>query len=329
MEASLDLKLKKNKKSLIIKSVSSAIFLFTLFVTILSYVLVEFFDTTFRDALLNAIPFGIISSAVAIPAAQNFSTEKKEFIIYESSISDIIGIIVFDFVIYHQGTFGEGFGNMILTGIMTIIIAVITTAGLAVLLHKITYHINYIIIMTSVVMVYVLAKQIHLPALLLVLTFGMTLSNNGMTKNTFIKKYVDFDKFENDIDSFRKIVRELTFLVRSFFFVLFGYYTTITGLFDINNIVTSLAIVSILYALRWLFFALVLKMSNPLLILFAPRGLITILLFLSIPVVSQIQLITNAVTTLVILMTLILMMFGSLFVTKQKVSNQKIMISPD
>jgi hypothetical protein len=59
-------------------------------------------------------------------------------------------------------------------------------------------------------------------------------------------------------------------------------------------------------------------MKNLSLILFAPRGLITILLFLSIPVVSRISVINEEIITLVILMTLLIMMLGNFFTASSK-----------
>ena len=46
-------------------------------------------------AVLAAIPFAVISSAVAIPAARGLAEQPREFVIYESSLSDIVGVLVF------------------------------------------------------------------------------------------------------------------------------------------------------------------------------------------------------------------------------------------
>jgi Na+:H+ antiporter len=313
MEASLDIKLEKNKVGLIIKAVSSAIALFTIFVIILTFILVKFFKYDVIDSLLNSIPLGIISSAVAISSANNLSSDQKEFIVYESSISDIIGILVFDFILINQGAIGRGLIHFTFNGLLTIIIAGALTFGLALLLHKINYHVNYVIILTTVVLVYALAKLIHLPALFLVLVFGLALSNNRLVENTVVKKYIDFEKFRTDINSFRKILGELTFLVRAFFFIIFGYYSGIRGLFNLHNLVTGIMLTAGIFLIRWIFFRQVLRFSIPAIIFFAPRGLITILLFLSIPDVSRIRLINEEVITLVIFLSLAIMMIGNFF----------------
>jgi hypothetical protein len=321
MEASLDLKLEKRKKSLIIKSISAAIILFAAFTTAFSYILVQFLDFSVRDSLLNGIPLGIISSAVAIPSAVALNPDEKEFIVYESSFSDIIGIIVFDFILINQTSIGLGLLNLAVGSIITIIIALITTSILAILLHKIYYHVNYVIIMTTVVMVYMVAKISHLPALLLVLTFGLILSNHKLLEHTIVKRFVDFGKFRNDLDSFKKILVELTFLVRSFFFIMFGYYTKIEGIFNWNNILTAILIVTGIFFLRMIFLKQVLKMPLVPLLFFTPRGLITILLFLSIPLVSKIPLISEEVVTLVILFTMVPLIIGNMIHKNKHIGN--------
>lgn len=318
MEASLDLKLEKGKKRLILKSVFSAFILFAVFSAALSYILVDFTGFSPRTALLNSIPLGIISSAVAISSTIHLKSHEKEFVVYESSFSDIFGIIIFDFILISQGTIGEGLIDMGLKSIITIAVAFITTLILAILLHKITYHISYVIIMTSIVLVYTLAKLYHLPGLLLVLIFGMVLSNNNLLENNVVKKYVDFPKFRSDIKSFKVILTELTFLIRSFFFIMFGFYVKIEGLFNRENLLIGTAIATGIFVIRALFFRMVIKTKLVPLLFFAPRGLITILLFISIPLESRISFINEEVITLVILFTIFIMMIGNMFSSKDK-----------
>ncbi|MBK8883284.1 MAG: cation:proton antiporter [Bacteroidales bacterium] len=312
LEASLDLKLEKRKKALIRKSISSALILLVTFTAVFAYIMVQFYGISIRDSLLNGIPLGIISSSVAIPSALYLHPDEKEFIVYESSFSDIFGIIIFDFILLNSVSIGRGVLDFALNSVLTIIIALITTSILAILLHKIKYHINYVIIMTSVVMVYMLAKLYHLPALLLVLVFGLVLSNNKFLESTPIRGFVDFAKFRTDLKSFKKIVIEFTFIVRSFFFIMFGYLTQVEGLFIKKNIITALLITIFIASTRLIFLKLILKIPIVPLLFFSPRGLITILLFLSIPMTSRIPLISEEVLTLVILMTIFLLIIGNI-----------------
>ncbi|MFH0842546.1 MAG: sodium:proton antiporter [Bacteroidota bacterium] len=317
MEASLDIELKKNKKSIIVKSISSAFILLVVFVAIFSYILVRFLGFSLRDSLLNSIPLGIISSSIAIPAAAYLNSGNKEFVVYESSFSDIFGIMIFDMVLLSHGTIGGTIFKFALDGIFTLIIALLSTAALAFLLHRTKYHVNYVIILTSIILIYSLAKLIHLPALLLVLIFGLVLSNNKFLENNFVKKFIDFTKFRNDILSFRKILGELTFLVRSFFFIMFGYYTEINNLINPQNLLIASGIAFGLILLRWIFFRQVLRLPAIPLVFFTPRGLITILLFLSIPVESKIPLVSEEIITLVILITIIVLTIGNILQKKE------------
>jgi len=323
LEASLDLKLERRKKYLIIKSISSAFILFAVFSAGLTFILVDMLGHSIRDSLLNAIPLGIISSAVAITSAIHVKPDEKEFIIYESSFSDIIGIVFFDFILISQGSIGEGIFSMGIKSLITLVIALFTTLILAILLHKITYHVNYVIIMTSIVLVYIVAKLYHLPALLLVLIFGMVLSNNHLLENSIVKKLVDFNKFRSDIKAFKLILTEFTFLVRSLFFIIFGFYANIEGLFDLQNLLTAAAITGAIFFLRILFFRIVIKIKLFPLVFFAPRGLITILLFISIPEVSRIDIVNEEVITLVILFSIFILMFGNMFSKKDQYQQQK------
>jgi len=318
LDASLDIKLEAKKASLLRNSVLSALILLVVVVALVAFILVRFYNYSLTAAALNAIPLGIISSAVAIPSSFGLSMQEKEFIVYESSFSDIFGIMIFDFIIYNLMGPGGGMTHYLVAAVITVVIAILTTSGLAMLLHKATYHINYVIIMTAVILVYSLAKLYHLPALLLVLVFGLALSNNRLVEHSFINRFVDFEKFRKDLDAFRKILGELTFLVRSFFFIIFGYYTSLEGIFYTKNLLTALVITAGILLIRWGFIRFVLKIKSATLVLFAPRGLITILLFLSIPAAYMTTEINTEVITLVIMMTLLAMMLGNMVSPRRK-----------
>jgi len=125
MEASLDLKLERRKKGLIIKSITSAFVLFAVFTVIFTLILVEFLGVTMRDSVLNGIPLAIISSTVAITAAANLRNDEKEFVVYESSFSDAFGIVIFDFILISQGTLFGAITGFVLSFVITVIIAVL------------------------------------------------------------------------------------------------------------------------------------------------------------------------------------------------------------
>ena len=318
LEGSLDLSIRRDKSRLIIGSVSSAIILFAVMVGVLTYVAVCFLHYDIQASLLNIIPFAVISSAVAIPSAADLNPEDREFVTYESSISDIIGILTFDFILLSSDSLGTGALRFIAELILTFIVSVLFSGGLAILLHKISHHVKYVIIMTVIILVYALAKLVYLPSLLVVLIFGLVMNNSVLFKNTFSAKWINFDEFNADLGAFKNIVYELTFIIRCFFFILFGFYTRLSDLLNLNNLMIAAAITASIFIFRALFFRIVLRLPlNPLLY-FAPRGLITILLFLSIPSILLLPFINVGIVTQVIFLTILMMMFGNMIFSKDK-----------
>jgi hypothetical protein len=61
--------------------------------------------------------------------------------------------------------------------------------------------------------------------------------------------------------------------------------------------------------------------------LFAPRGLITILLFISIPSASRLPLINEEVITIVILFTIFIMMIGNMITVDKATPAEKSQLS--
>ena len=318
LEGSMDLNLGSDKKKLILKSFSSAFLLFFVFIITFSLIMHFGYGFSFKMALLNAIPFGIISSAVAIPSSISLHKNDREFIVYESSVSDIVGILLFDFVLFNQMSLINGMMIFSMEVFATIIFSVIISIGLAYMLHKIGHHIKYVIILTSVVLIFTLAKIVHWPSLIVVLIFGLTLNNNHLFQNRYTLKYIDFNDFNSNLKSFKQITGELTFLVRSFFFLIFGYYTSLEGLFNFQTLLFSISIITTVFGLRALFFKFVIRKSLTPLLFFAPRGLITILLFLSIPAQLKLPFMTEGLIAQIIIISIIVMAFGNIITSHQK-----------
>ncbi len=228
--------------------------------------------------------------------------------------------MIFDFILFNESSIGLGVFKFARDGILTVVLALISTGILGYLLHKTTYHINYVIILTFIVLIYSLAKSFHLPALLLILIFGLVLANNKFLEKEFIKRFIDFPKFRNDIGSFKKILGELTFLVRSFFFIMFGFYTQVFDLFNQENILTASIISLGIFLLRWLFFKIVLRLPAVPMVFFAPVRSDYNFAFLSSPLPVEISnsVISQAVVTLVILITILFMAIGN-FLQKKEV----------
>jgi potassium/hydrogen antiporter len=322
LEGSMDLTLSRDKRKLIVGSVSSAILLFAVFVGVFTYIAVYYFRFDLKMSVMNIIPLAIISSAVAIPSAAGLGQADREFVVYESSFSDIIGILVFNFVLLSSGSLGSDIASFFAELVITLLASVLFSAGLAVLLHKINHHVKYVIIMTAIILVYALAKLIHLPSLLVVLIFGLVMNNNVLFENRFSIKIISFEDFNADLTSFKNIVAELTFIIRCFFFILFGYYTRIADLLNLNNLLIALIICASIFIMRALFFKTVLRVPLNPLVYFAPRGLITILLFLNMPASMLLPFMNVGVVTQVIFITILMMTFGNILFQKPEHLNK-------
>jgi len=323
LEGSLDLTIDSSKKKLISNSITSSIVLFLVFVALITLVLVYIYHFSLRQSLINSIPLGIISSAVAIPSTSGLKNTDKEFVIYESSISDIFGILAFDFVIANTTSIGKGLIGFVLDILLTIILSILFSSALAYILHKINHHVKYIIITTAIVLVYSLAKLIHLPSLLVVLIFGLVMNNNHLFRNKFSSKVIDFQSFDSELISFKHITGELTFIIRSFFFIMFGFYTNILDVLDIDSLIFASVVTVVIFILRAVFFKTVIKIPMNPLLFFAPRGLITILLFLSIPQDLLLPAMNKGLITQIIFLTILVMTFGNVFLGKVGINLDK------
>jgi NhaP-type Na+/H+ or K+/H+ antiporter len=220
-----------------------------------------------------------------------------------------------------KGAIGTGIAVFAGELFITIIGAVVISTGLAIVLHKITHQVKYIVIMTVIVLVYAVAKLIHLPSLLVILIFGLVMNNTHFFKTEWSEKIVNFRDFAMELISFRGITGELSFVVRSFFFILFGYYTNLSDLMNLTYLSLSALIVLCILLIRGLF---LLALRQPLipLLFFAPRGLITILLFLSIPDHLMLPFMNEGVVTQVIFLSILVMMLGNIFFGKRHLQTQ-------
>jgi NhaP-type Na+/H+ or K+/H+ antiporter len=91
--------------------------------------------------------------------------------------------------------------------------------------------------------------------------------------------------------------------------MLFGFLIDISDVLNSNTILFAICITAGIFIVRYLVLRLFSIKTNPL-VFIAPRGLITILLFLSIPLNQQIKQIDKSLITQVIILSALVMMFG-------------------
>jgi cell volume regulation protein A len=309
LEGSLELEVNRSKMGFVGKTALMAILPLFIFSFGFAYFLNYYEEIPLKIALVNAIPLAIISSAIAIPSAHHLTSNNKEFITYESSLSDIIGVVFFNFVALNEVIDANTFKRFGISVLVMLLVTFITTLGLAYLLSKIKHHVKYAPIILMTVLIYTVAKDYHLPALLFILLFGIFLGNlDEMKENKYIKK-LQPEILTKEVQKFKELTMEIAFLVRAVFFLLFGYLIEAREILNYRTVLWAIGICFTLFVLRSIFL-LILRISwMPLAFIF-PRGLITILLFLSIPEKYSVDIINNSLIIQIIILSAFIMMTG-------------------
>ncbi|HNS17010.1 MAG TPA: cation:proton antiporter [Bacteroidales bacterium] len=309
-EGALELKYEKNRNKLIRRSFLSALIILLASAALIGWIIHLLTDFPYQICFLNAVPFSVISSAIAIPSVSNLEREKKEFVVYESTFSDILGIVLFNFLLINEEINTSSF---VWLGLDTLIIVVISSVFCLLLLYiigRINHPVKFFLILAILILVYSLGRLWHLSTLIIVLALGLFLNNADQIRLPFFRKYFMYPRYREDLLQLHRLSAESAFLVRTFFFVIFGF---IISLHELNNWGVArygLIILAVIYFIR----AVYLKCFNrsglrPELFII-PRGLISILLFLTIPGTFRIPGIDNGLLFLVILATSILMSVG-------------------
>jgi potassium/hydrogen antiporter len=315
LEGSLELELNRSKFRLIRSSLLGALLPMLALAFLLAWGLGFAGIYTFKDRLINVIPFCVISSAIAIPSVRTLSAHQKEFVIYESSLSDIFGVLFFNFIAFNESFGASSFGVFGLQLLLIIVVSFVATLGLSLLLHKIDHHIKYVPIILIVVLIYEIAKVYHLPALIFIMLFGLFLGNLDELRAYKWMERFGPEELDREVKKFRDLLSEGAFLIRALFFLLFGYLIETRELFNASTLIWAGVIVAGIFILR----AMQLKLSglplSPLLFI-APRGLITVLLFLSVTADHTIPLVNRSLVIQVVILSALVMMGGLMSVKK-------------
>ena len=309
LEGSLEVELNRSKLGLIVRSTVVALLPIILLSMLLALAFEHFDGISFRTGLLNAIPLCVISSTIAISSSQNLPTKDSEFVTYESSLSDIFGVIFFNFVVRNEvidlSSFTE-FGAQI---VIILVVTVTATLGLSFLLSKIKHHVKFLPIILLIILIYTIAKMYHLPALIFIFVLGLFIGNLDKFERFRFMKRLRPEILVKEVSRLQELTKEITFSIRSLFFLLFGYLIETSELLNTNTLVWAIAISGGIFLVRFIFLKLSGQNVFPLLFI-APRGLITILLFISIPVGQTTNLVNNSLIIQVIIITALIMMIG-------------------
>lgn len=289
---------------------------------LLAFLFSYFEHASFKQSLTNSIPFCVISSAVAISSSKNFSPADREFIIYESSLSDILGVLFFNFIARNSVINFQSAGRFTLQLLLIAVISLIATIGLSYLLSKIEHQIKFVPIILLVILIYAISEIYRLPALVFILLFGLFLGNLDELSRFRWIQLLRPRELDKEVRKFKELTIEATFLIRALFFLLFGYLMKKTEILNSETIIWAAIIVFMVFTFRGIVLKLMKLPLKPLLFV-APRGLITILLFLAILPADKIPFVNTSLLTQVIILTALTMMFGSMFSRSGTVASKR------
>ena len=281
LEGALDIELRRERLRSAAGAIFSAAFGFLVCATVFALAGFLILSLTPFQAMVLAVPFAVISSAVAIPSSTFLPSHEREFVVYESSVSDILGVLVFFSLIDSNGTATGVFMALIGGGFFSLLLAVLFALGLVLVLMRIDGHIRFIPLLAGLFGLYAAGKMMHLSPLILVLLFGLALNNPTLvTRIRPLRNWLD-ESYEATLKEFKVLTLELTFAVRGFFFILLGYWTDLSTLVSIQAWLAAILMLAEIYGTRYAMLRLAGADLNDRLVWIAPRGLITILLFLT------------------------------------------------
>lgn len=318
LEAGLDLKISAGKIKTIRNAFFSALIILVISAAACSGLLFYFLQDNYLHCLIYAIPLSIVSSAIVIPSISHMNETTKEFLVYETSFSDILGILLFNYIIA---------GNILKAGniaffLGSILVGLALSIALSVLilfiLTRITTRVRFFLIFAVLIFLYAGGKMLHLPSLFIILLFGLLVANWKSTFFSKLYKWIPATKVTDVGQLLHSLSVESSFLIRTFFFFIFGLTINLHLLVDAEVIVAGSALVVTLFLIRMMYLRFFLHSHILPELFFMPRGLITILLFYSIPTVYKLSEFNEGILFFVILVTSTIMMAGSILYGRPK-----------
>lgn len=316
LEAALELELKREKYIPIAKAMGVAL-VGLIGSTWIAAVILQYFmpEMTQSQAWLYATPLSILSSAIIIPSVAGLSEVKKEFHIYESTFSDIMGIMLFYFLTGQleaaEGSNGlVGFGGNIL---LTIVLSFIASYLIILVFQHIKSHVKLFLLIAVLLLFYAIGKKMHLSSLIIILIFGLIIANMHLFFRGKLGKFLHIEKAKHIYEGLHVITMETAFVVRTFFFVIFGVTISLLSLISMEVAMVSLLIMLSIYAIRWVILRVSVGADITPQLFIAPRGLITVLLFNDIPTEVKFAGFEEGILLFVIIGTSLIMTAGMIY----------------
>jgi len=316
LEAGLDLQLSKAKITLIRNSFLAALVIFILSVAGISGALYFWMREPVIQCVVYAIPLSIMSSSIVLPSLHHLSAAKKEFLVYEASFSDILGILIFNYFIGKEILTAGAITMFFLNIVFALILSFLFSVILFLILAKSALTVKFFLVFSLLIILYEGGKMMDLPSLIIILVFGILMNNWRLIKIPRLQKLFPIEEVQQTTKLLHSITAESAFLIRTFFFILFGFSINISVIGETEVLMIGSSIVVILFLSRLLYLKFFLRESVYPEVFFIPRGLITILLFYKIPEALKLTSFNDGILFFVILVTSLIMMLGMFYKTE-------------
>jgi len=309
LEAALELELKREKLMPIFKSMAVALIGLIGSAYLAALILHQFIpEMSMQSAWLYATPLSILSSAIIIPSVSGLSERKKEFHIYESTFSDIMGIMMFYFLVGGLNPDSDGgIGGFTLNILLTIVISIIASYAIILVFQEIKSQAKLFLLIAVLLLLYAIGKQFHLSSLLIILIFGLVIANMKLFFKGKFAIFLNQEKAHRIYHELHIVTLETAFVVRTFFFVIFGLTIVVSSLFSLSVALISLLMIISIYVVRFITLGVFYGKDILPQLFIAPRGLITVLLFYAIPVEAQVSSFEPGILLFVIIGTSLVM----------------------
>lgn len=325
LEAALELKLEKDKIVPITRAfvIAFAGLMLTTWPTalILKYFMPEM---TNLQAWLYATPLSILSSAIVIPSVNELRRDKKEFHIYESTFSDILGIMLFYFLTAQipsdDGNYNGSAGSFAINTLITLVLSLVFSYLIVWIFQHIKSNVKLFLLISVLLLLYSLGKKMHLSSLIIILIFGLVIANMQLFFQGKLAKFLHLDKASDIYNGLHVITMETAFVVRTFFFVIFGITISFNALADWRVIGISALLLMLLYTIRFIILRISLGADIIPQLFIAPRGLITILLFYAIPEEIRLEGFSQGILLFIIIGTALVMTFSMIYDKKRSLT---------
>jgi len=317
LEAGLDLELSKNKISLIRDSFLAGLIILVFSAALISAILYFLLRDEIAKCIVYALPLSIMSSSIVLPSIHHLTQSKKEFLIYEASFSDIIGILLFNYFTGAEIFTLRSVGSFSLSIVVSIILSVVVSFFLFLLLAKSRTQVKFFLVFALLILIYLGGKMLHLPSLLIILVFGLMVNNWEKIPFRRTNRLVPHQELTGIRRFLHSITAESSFLVRTFFFVLFGFSIDLDFFNNRDVLFIGTMIVLALFLVRFLYLQFFFKTKLLPEVFLIPRGLVTIVLFYKIPASMKLSNFDDDILFFIILATGIIMSIGMILYKKK------------